>query len=567
MTKRIGEILIERGIITKDELKKALEEQKVTGRSLSEILAGQGAASEKQVVRSLSEELGYAYVDLSEITIEPEAVSFIPEELAVKYKLIPLFLIQNTITVAMSEPQNQEAVVQLKDITGKNIKPVFACPSAINAVINTHYRKTESSLPKGLTQEPEQQMQTSEEPAGQPSEKVDSLKQAASLSQVVEIVDHIITSAVQIGASDIHLEPQKNKFLQRCRVDGVLSSVSELPLERESAIISRVKIMANMDIAEKRLPQDGRIRVRILGRDVDLRVSTFPTIDGENVVMRILDRSQGVLSLSELGFQEENLKKILKIIEKPYGIMLVTGPTGSGKTTTLYAALSRINCLEKNIITLEDPVEYEIANVRQSQVNVKAGLTFSSGLRSILRQDPDIIMIGEIRDKDTADIAIRAALTGHLVFSTLHTNDASSAATRLVDMGVEPFLVASSVIGILSQRLVRILCPDCKEKYKLKPELLKGLGLDSEESDKYTFYREVGCSKCNNMGYVGRTGIYELLIPDEVIKDLVARKYSDTEIKKTAKRKGMITLYQSGLEKVVSGITSVAELLRVSETT
>ncbi|MCF7888215.1 MAG: GspE/PulE family protein [Candidatus Omnitrophica bacterium] len=567
MRKEIGEVLVEKGIISIEELNKALEEQKGTKQSLGEILAGQGAASEKQVVRALSEELGFAYVELSEITIEPEALAFIPEEVAVKFRLIPLFLIQNTLTVAMAEPQDREVVTQLKGITGKKIKPIFACPSAINAVIDTHYHKTGPSSSKDIGAISKKQAFSYSQESGPANEKIDSLKQAASLAQVVEMVDHIITNAVEIGASDIHLEPQKNKFLQRCRVDGVLSSVTKLPLERESAIISRVKIVANMDIAEKRLPQDGRIRVNISGRNVDLRVSTFPTINGENVVMRILDRSQGVLSLEELGFQEKNLKHFSEIIEKPHGIILVTGPTGSGKTTTLYAALGQINSLEKNIITLEDPVEYEIPNVRQSQVNVKAGLTFASGLRSILRQDPDIIMIGEIRDKDTADIAIRAALTGHLVFSTLHTNDAPSAATRLVDMGVEPFLVSSSVIGILSQRLVRVLCPECRQKYTPQPELLKDLGLEARSGEEYSFYKEAGCSKCNNRGYVGRTGVYELLVPDEEIKNLISKKSSDAAIKEAAKKKGMVTLYQSGLKKVISGITSVSELLRVSETT
>jgi len=322
--------------------------------------------------------------------------------------------------------------------------------------------------------------------------------------------------------------------------------------------------MADMDIAEKRLPQDGRVRMFAAQKEVDLRISTFPTIYGENLVIRILDHSSGIVSLKQLGFEGEILTRFSELIRRPYGIILVTGPTGSGKTTTLYAALSHINSIEKNIITLEDPVEYEIQNVRQSQVNVKAGLTFASGLRSIVRQDPDIIMIGEIRDKETADIAIHAALTGHLVFSTLHTNDAPSAAHRLIDMGVEPFLVASSVIGILAQRLVRTLCPHCKKPYEPSKDLLSRFGV-SPGKQKITFYKEVGCKRCNTRGYSGRIGIFELILPSDKIKDLISKKSSAAVLKETAVAEGMKTLRDSGLEKVASGITSVAEMIRVTE--
>jgi type II secretory ATPase GspE/PulE/Tfp pilus assembly ATPase PilB-like protein len=338
----------------------------------------------------------------------------------------------------------------------------------------------------------------------------------------------------------------------------------QIPLEDQAAVISRIKIMANMDIAEKRLPQDGRVRLNAAGRDVDLRLSTFPTIHGENVVIRILDRSGGLLKLGQLGFSSHTAEAFAQLIRRPHGIILVTGPTGSGKTTTLYAALSEINTKDKNIITLEDPVEYELANVRQSQVNPKAGLTFAAGLRSIVRQDPNVIMIGEIRDKETADIAIHAALTGHLVFSTLHTNDAPSAVTRLIDMGVEPFLAASSIIGILAQRLMRTLCSHCKKEYTPSKELLAsfaGAGLKPAPA----FYKETGCAKCKQRGFTGRTGIYELLIPNDRIRDLITRKASSSVLREEAVKTGMGTLRESGLEKVRAGVTSVSELLRVTE--
>jgi len=375
------------------------------------------------------------------------------------------------------------------------------------------------------------------------------------------MVNSLISRAVEMGASDIHLEPEKEEFGCRYRIDGILYPSSTIPKNEQSAVISRIKIMANMDIAEKRLPQDGRTQVYAAGREVDLRISTFPSIYGENVVMRILDRSGGILKLEQLGFSKDYLADFSQLIKRPYGIILVTGPTGSGKTTTLYAALSQINTPEKNIITLEDPVEYEIPHIRQCQVNVKAGLTFAKGLRSIVRQDPDIIMIGEIRDKETADIAIHAALTGHLVFSTLHTNDAASAATRLIDMGVEPFLVASSVIGILAQRLMRTLCPDCKQKGTLPDSLRSTVKRGAASS----VYKEAGCKNCKQRGYAGRSGIYELLLPNDRIKELIGRKASTTTLREEVIKIGMSSLRDAGLAKVLAGESSVSELLRVTE--
>ncbi len=394
-------------------------------------------------------------------------------------------------------------------------------------------------------------------------------------TQVINLVDGILKKAVERGASDIHLEPEKNKFICRYRIDGILYKISEFPANLLDGVLSRIKIMADMDIAEKRLPQDGRFGIEILGKPIDMRVSTFPTINGENMVIRILDRSKGLLNLSELGFSKKEYELFNELIHRPYGMILVVGPTGSGKTTTLYAALSSINAIEKNILTLEDPIEYELPHIRQSQINIKAGLTFATGLRSMVRQDPDIIMIGEIRDRETAEIAIHAALTGHLVFSTLHTNDAPSAAIRLIDMGIEPFLITASLIGVLAQRLMRTLCPDCKKGYTPPEEILRGLSQDLQSEacrigtvpgeKAITFYKETGCPQCSQTGYSGRTGIFELLIPDDAIRELIIQKKSHSIIREKARAVGMNTLRQAGIEKVCNGTTSISELLRVTE--
>lgn len=569
---RIGDMLINSGVITQRQLDKALAEQKLTGRFLGEVLVSHGATSEEAIAQTLSEQLGLAYVDLFTMTIEPAATEIIPEDICVKHTAIPLFSVQNTLTIAMANPLDVTAIDEFQAAANCRVRPVFACPTAIRSAIDQHYHRSNDkeedklSAPfKPISNQPVgPALNTSPQVGG---EQVDSLKKAASLAPVVDMVNSIVTRAVEMGASDIHLEPEADSFNCRYRIDGIMYPTSQIPLEDQAPVVSRIKIMANLDIAEKRLPQDGRIRMLAAGREIDLRVSTFPSIHGENVVIRILDRSQGVLKLERLGFSKNMLKGFSKLISRPYGIILVTGPTGSGKTTTLYGALSEINTQDKNIITLEDPVEYEIAHIHQCQVNVKAGLTFATGLRSIVRQDPDIIMIGEIRDKETADIAIHSALTGHLVYSTLHTNNAPSAATRLIDMGVEPYLVASSLIGVLAQRLVRTLCDSCKKEYTPSPELLAQLGVNKADSKdkKFTFYQEVGCRKCKQRGYSGREGIYELLIPNDRIRELITRKSSATVIRDEAVKNGMITLRESGLEKIISGVTSASEILRVTE--
>ena len=575
---RVGDMLINKGVITQRQLDKALQEQKLTGRFLGEVLVSHGATSEEAIAQTLSEQLGLAYVDLFTMTIEPAAIELIPKELCAKYTAIPLFTVQNTLTMAMANPLDVTAIDEFQAAANCRVRPVFACPTAIRNCVEKHYHRANSEEEDKLAAP---FSQTSQEPKGEQfaafspqagGEQVAYLKKAASLAPVVDMVNSIVTRAVEMGASDIHLEPETNSFNCRYRIDGIMYPTSQIPLEDQAPVVSRIKIMASLDIAEKRLPQDGRIRMLAAGREIDLRVSTFPSIHGENVVIRILDRSQGVLKLEQLGFSKDMLKSFSKLIRRPYGIILVTGPTGSGKTTTLYGALSEINTQEKNIVTLEDPVEYEIAHIHQCQVNAKAGLTFSTGLRSIVRQDPDIIMIGEIRDKETADISIHSALTGHLVYSTLHTNNAPSAATRLIDMGVEPYLVASSLIAVLAQRLVRTLCDSCKKEYTPPAELLAQLG-DSRggsrtaptKDKEFRFYQEVGCRKCKQRGYTGRSGIYELLIPNDPIRELITRKSSATIIRDEAVKNGMISLRESGLEKVAAGITSASEILRVTE--
>lgn len=552
--KLIGEYLLEKGIITEAQLKEALKEVERTNRKIGEILVRCGFAKEEDIARALSEQLGFTFVDLSTYQIESEAVALIPKESALKLGAIPIFKVGNSLSVAMTNPLDIATIDELSRLSsGLRIKPVLATPTGIKEAIAKFYGiPPETHITK---------------PEGEPSKLV----QEASQAPVIKLVNQLIEEAVKSDASDIHLEPQEDGFYCRLRIDGVLHETEPPPKKLQLAVISRLKIMAEMDIAQSRLPQDGRIQTKALGRDIDLRVATFPTIYGEHVSIRILDKTQGIVKLEELGFQEDTLKKFKEIIYKPYGIILVTGPTGSGKTTTLYAVLNTINDLKKNIITLEDPVEYTIARIHQSQVNVRAGLTFATGLRSIVRLDPDIIMIGEIRDKETADIAIHSSLTGHLVFSTLHTNDAPSCATRLVDIGVEPYLVSSSLAGVLAQRLVRRLCPKCKKGYKPSREELQSINEPTKqrinELTNQRFYKPTGCKDCHNTGYKGRIGIFELLIPDNGIKELIIKKASAHQIKDAACQAAMLTLRQDGFQKVFQGITSLSEVLSVTEET
>ena len=548
--------LIKKGIVSKQQFESAREESKNKGLPINKVLISKGIVKEKDIASVISERLGIPFMDLSDYLIDADVIKLVPESIAQRYKLIPLFKIGQTLTVAMVDPQDINAMDQVRLKSGCEIDAVLATETDIKNAMDQYYG-TSGGVEEVIKQMNEVKRSASVAPA---SDK--ELAKMAEDAPVVKLVNMIIIQAVTEKASDIHIEPDEKVLRVRYRVDGILHEVPKPPKDLEAAIISRVKVLASMDIAERRKPQDGRIMMKMQGKDIDMRVSCFPTVYGENIVIRLLDKTSLLLGLSELGMRPEMHKAFDKIIRKPFGIMLVTGPTGSGKTTTLYAALNTINSEEKNIITIEDPVEYQISMIRQTQVNPKAELTFASGLRSILRQDPDVIMVGEIRDSETAEIATQAALTGHLVFSTLHTNDASGAITRLADMGIEPFLISDAVIGVLAQRLVRVICPKCKEKLVPTDATLKDLKL--ERSDDLALYHGKGCVKCKDTGYVGRVGIYELLVIDDELRKLIIAKAPADQIKAKAVEMGMKTLYEDGIAKALAGITSVEEVLRVA---
>jgi len=574
----LGESLVEEGIITKDQLKQAQTEEKRMGLRLRQVLVKMGFLDETDLVTFISEKLGVPKIDLSNYVIDSKVIELIPEALARKFELIPILKIGNRLTCVMLDPWNIFALDEIRMKTNFTIEPAVATEQEIKKAINQYYgaKGTMEDLIKSMDEKKIGIIAVDETNA-------QKLKGIVEEPLVVRLVNLIIMNAVKEGASDIHIEPEEHVLKTRFRVDGVLHEASSPPKHLQSAIISRIKIMAALDIAERRRPQDGRFTINIEGREIDMRVSSIPTIYGENVVLRLLDISTALLGLDKIGFSKDVLEKYRKLIIRPHGVMLVTGPTGSGKTTTLYASLDKINDVKKNIITIEDPVEYKLEGIRQIQINPKADLTFANGLRSILRQDPDIVMVGEMRDSETAQIAIQAALTGHLVFSTLHTNDAPGAITRMIDMGVEPFLVSSSVIGILAQRLVRTVCDGCKEEYTPTKDELKDIGILDElrtraerseaspqgtkhesRSSDIKFYRGKGCDKCSKTGYKGRIGIYELMVIDDELRNMIVAKTISEEIKKKAIEKGMITLMDDGLDKVSQGLTTVEEVLRVT---
>ncbi|UCG35812.1 MAG: type II secretion system ATPase GspE [Candidatus Omnitrophota bacterium] len=549
--KEVIDLLLERGLVNIEAIEAAKEEVKRTGLSIEKALEKLGYLSQEDIANAQADALGIPYMDLKNYNVDVELMESIPRNLAKKYRAIPLLRVGENLTVAMADPRDIMAIDQLRRSMKVNaIVPVLATEESIQKVLDEYY---------GIAGSLEDIVKTVDKDRFAEVEEMD-LAEAAEETPIIKLVNYVILQAVKDKASDIHIEPELELTRVRYRIDGILHEVNSIPKKLHRAVVSRIKILSQLDIAESRVPQDGKVRMRVGGTDLDVRVSTFPTINGENVVMRLLIKSAVLLGLEELGFSNQYLEGFNKLIRKPNGIMLVTGPTGSGKTTTLYAALSTINSIEKNIITVEDPVEYELPLIRQTQVNPKAGVTFATGLRSILRQDPDVIMVGEIRDLETAEVAIQAALTGHLVFSTLHTNDAPSALTRLVDMGLEPFLISSSVIGILAQRLVRLICNNCKEKYAPPKAVLKDLGLESN----IDFYRGKGCDECKGTGYSGRTGIYELLILDEELRNLIDAKKSADEIKKKCRAKGMKVLREVGLGKMKQGLTSPEEVLRVT---
>jgi general secretion pathway protein E len=557
-------ILLDRSWVSPQDLEKARQRKK-PGQEISDVLVDMGALEPQRLARALAQEYWLPFqAHIDEHMLDSDLVSKVPINYAKKNRLLPIAGDATTVTVAIADPSNYEAIDDLHVLFGKSIKPVVSPTEVIAEAINRAYDQASATSAEDLMidLEEEQLDQVASELASEPRD----LLEADDAAPIIKLVNGLLSQAVKDRASDIHIEVFEREQVVRFRVDGMLYDVLSPPKRFHAAISSRIKVMSGLNIAEKRLPQDGRIRVRIAGRDIDIRVSTIPTAFGERIVLRLLDRAQAQVdvNLDRLGFSGDNLRKIDHLIHQSHGIILATGPTGSGKTTTLYACLSRINSPEKNIITIEDPIEYQLQGVGQMQVSPKIDLTFANGLRSILRQDPDVIMVGEIRDGETAEIAIQAALTGHLVFSTLHTNDSFGAVTRLVDMDIEPFLVSSSVLAVLAQRLVRNLCVECREPHVASEAELLRIGVNPARV-KGPIYRPAGCRACRNTGYRGRMALQELMVMDDDLRDLVMKKADAATLRRTCTTKGMKLLRQDGAERVLAGLTTIEELLRVTQ--
>ena len=551
---QLGSLLIARGLLSPEQLDAALEEQERTHRSLGRILIDGGQVSEAGLVSTLASQLGLEYVDIADYAVDPSATTLISDALARRYQALPIGWQDGRLVVAMADPSNVFAVDDIRTITGADVRMVVSTRASVLAAIDKYHR-----LDSDVESISAQASSTFEA-----EDDLTSVREVTEDAPIVKLVNLLITQAVQDRASDIHIEPSEHDLRIRYRIDGVLHEVMRPPKNIQSGIVSRLKIMADINIAERRVPQDGRISATIGGRAIDLRVATLPTVYGEKVVMRILDKSTALLKLDDLGFLPNNRERFEQAYRRPYGTILVTGPTGSGKSTTLYATLNIVNDEAKNVITVEDPVEYRLAGINQVQVNGKAGLTFAAALRSILRSDPDIVLVGEIRDRETATIAVEAALTGHLVLSTLHTNDAASTPTRLVEMGVEPFLVASALDCIVAQRLARRLCAKCREAYRPSPSDLIAAGWHEEEVDDLPeLFRPKGCQACGKTGFHGRFALHEVLLVSEDIERLIVDRGHSEDIKKVAVAQGMLTLRQAGLSQVRAGLTSVEEILRV----
>jgi type IV pilus assembly protein PilB len=568
MSVRLGEILLKESLITQDQLDKALEFQRSNGGKLGSCLTKMGYITDDDITGVLSRQYGVPSINLKYYEIDPTVIKLIPQDTALRYQVVPLSRVGSVLTIAMTDPTNVFAMDDIKFMTGFNVEPVVASESAIAEAIGRFYgggassHEELSNLMKDLVDD-DQELELA---ADEQELDAATLERAAEEAPIIKLVNLILTDSVKRGASDIHVEPYENEMRVRFRIDGVLQTVMNPPLKLRDAITSRMKIMAKLDIAEKRLPQDGRIMIKYKAdgrkKELDFRVSTVPTLYGEKIVLRLLDKENLRLDMTKLGFEPESLKKFERNILKPYGMVLVTGPTGSGKTNTLYSSVARLNQVDTNIMTAEDPVEFQLAGINQVQMKEQIGLNFAAALRAFLRQDPNIILVGEIRDFETAEIGVKAALTGHLVLSTLHTNDAPSTISRLMNMGIEPFLVATSVNLICAQRLVRRICVNCKEELEVPEQALIDAGYTPEEVKTTKIYHGKGCSTCNKGGYKGRTGLYEVMEINDELRELILVGASALELKKKAIEQGMITLRRSGLIKVALGQTTMEEVLR-----
>ncbi len=562
---RLIEALKDSEFLTKEQLSEAIEIQKAQGGNLGTVLLKKGFIKEKDLAMLLSSSLNLPMLNLSRFAIDPEVIKIIPEKVAKQYHVMPVSRMGSSLTLCMSDPLNIFAIDDIKILTSYDIDPVISTDKEIAEAIHNYYGAESTQLAQILKEVKEADENEPLEVANTEEEGVVDIEEATKQSKVapiVKVVNLMVTEALESRASDIHVEPQENSLRIRYRVDGALREAFSLAKKDQNAIITRLKIMSGLDITEWRIPQDGRFRIRMRDKEVDFRVSILPTNHGGKIVMRALDKTSLSIGLNKLGYLPEPLKLFEQAITKPYGMILVTGPTGSGKSTTLYSIITKLNTEEKNIVTIEDPVEYQVDGITQIQVNPGIDFTFSTGLRSILRQTPDIVLIGEIRDFETADIAIKASLTGQLLFSTLHTNDACGAITRLVDMGVEPFLVASSLVAVAAQRLCRKICENCKEPYEVTAAVLKRLDIKPQKDA--VFYHGKGCNKCNNTGYLGRMGTLEVLLIDDTIRDMVVKGKSSDEIKEYAVAHGMKTLRQNALKKALAGLTTIEEVLRIT---
>ncbi len=606
MAVKLGDLLVKAKLVTPEQVEAALQSQKDQGGKFGEALIRIGAVSEQDITETLSQQFGVPSIDLAHFEIDPTVIKVVPGEVARKYGVLPVNKTGATLTIAMSDPTNVFAMDDIKFMTGYNVEPVVASEASLRRAIDKHYGTPRSVVlkerPKGtmtgsaptegniddlmssaLTMDDMASVGLSEfnmdeitgfetgdvdVVRGEEGQEIDliDLAKSSESAPIIKVSNLILIEALKAGASDIHVEPYEREFRVRFRVDGVLHNIMALPMRTRDPLISRLKIMAKLDISEKRLPQDGRIKIRLRveerTRDLDLRVSVVPTHFGEKVVMRLLDKSRLQLDMTQLGFDQEPLRRFKDAIDRPYGIVMVTGPTGSGKTNTLYSAIAQLNDPAVNILTAEDPIEFNLAGINQVQMKEQIGLTFASAMRSFLRQDPDIILVGEIRDFETAEIAVKAALTGHLVLSTLHTNDAPSTVNRLMNMGIEPFLVATSVNCIAAQRLVRIVCKNCAEDFDTSPQMLIQVGFAPDEVKALKIKRGRGCETCKNTGYKGRIGLFEVLLFSDEIRDMILSGASSIELKRRAVEEGMVTLRMAGLGKVREGVTTLEEVLR-----